>query len=698
MDRPIVRLLGPFSLETAAGIVRFPARKVEALFAYLLLARRPVARDRLGGILWPDADEEMARRNLRTALWRLRKVLRVVPELRLASDDRAISIECDQAEVDVAKFESLVESLNTVPAERRFDVMNEALSLYRGDVLDGLSEDCCEESRRQLRGLYVRLLKHAVNAYKTTGNFRTAVAHAQNLVTLDPLDEDVHRELMLLYHLSGDREAALSQFGKLRVMLQEELGVQPSAGTVELWQFIRSQSQRTLPVGALVASFGTGGGKTARVSMVGRNGQFAVLVGFVEEVAQGKGRVVLISGEPGIGKSTLVEALAIEAGLRGFEVLQGQCPDLQDPSPYQVFVQALWPRMTMAERQAGEPRTPLKVLIQSLGPREVPEESPSQTPPSGVFDSAIVNETLLSLLAGSYATRPTVLILEDMHRVDRASANLLTALLGRSRGSSLLVVVTVRSGESTTDKLRSSLLASGALEMSLEPLNHMHVAELMRNVLESKYVPDDVVGYVRERTSGVPLLVLEFVRFLQAEGLLTRDRFNRLTLDPRAHDARVPPLPSRVNEVIRRRFELLDSVSRKVLAAAAILGPEINFDHLQELAGLQEDDFVECTDRLVSARLIRETSDGFRFVHESIRLVAISFENKARLRRFHAKAARLLERATPWRTEDLSWHFEESGYVEEAVLYAEASGDKARAVYANANAVDWYSKALRVFG
>jgi tetratricopeptide (TPR) repeat protein len=153
-------------------------------------------------------------------------------------------------------------------------------------------------------------------------------------------------------------------------------------------------------------------------------------------------------------------------------------------------------------------------------------------------------------------------------------------------------------------------------------------------------------------------------------------------------------IPLRVHDLIRRRIDMLDEADRNVLSAAAVLGLEMRFDDLQELVGLSENDLVICTDRLVRTHLLAEKADGFRFPHESVRLVAISSASKVRLRALHLKVADLLELRMPWLKEDLAWHFEEAGCAEKALSCAEACGDKARSVHANANADEWYSKAL----
>jgi tetratricopeptide (TPR) repeat protein len=389
----------------------------------------------------------------------------------------------------------------------------------------------------------------------------------------------------------------------------------------------------------------------------------------------------------------LVEELAIEAGLRGFEVLRGCCPGLQDSAPYQVFVQALWPRITAAERDLAAAPLVLKVLLSTLTPYGLaPVSSGELSTPTGL-NSAIVNESLLGQLAGKYEANPTILILEDLHQIDKASIGVLAALLPRLRRLRLLVLGTVREEEPGSGELVSQLVALGAALVQLRPLSEAEVAELMHGVLRSKHVTDDLVSYTWRGTSGVPLFILELLKFLKSCGRLARDRSGRWTLVQT--DSKIPfRVPLRVHDLIRRRIEMLDEVDRNVLSAAAVLGLVIRFDDLQELVGLSENDLVMCADRLVRAHLVVEKADGFQFLHESVRLVGISSTSKVRLRALHLKVANLLEVRMPWLKEDLAWHFEEAGCREEALSCAEACGDKARSVHANANADEWYSKAL----
>ncbi len=692
MDGCSIRLLGSFSLDIGSEAVHFPTQKATELFAYLLLAQKKVSREIVATALWPDANEGVGKKQLRTTLWRLRQVLRDVPGTRLEADASKISLSCP-LQVDAALFETLVTSIDQLPPSDQDPLMQEAVQLYRGDLLEGRVYDWCEEQREYFRSLHARLLRRLAQNCRTLGDFRAAISHAGKLLEIDPSDEDAYREMILSYHLSGDRDAALSQFGRLRAALRSELGIEPSQSSIELWQYVQSHGQRPIPSSAPRLRDVDVINDLGRPPFVGRQEELSTLKSFINQVAAGAGCAAIVSGEAGIGKSTLIEELVLEAELRGFEVLRGSCPGLQDSSPYQVFVQALWPRITAAERDLANAPSALKVLLSTLAPYGMTPVSSGEISAPIALNSAIVSEMLLEQLAGKYETKPTVLILEDLHQIDKASIGVLAALLPRLRRLRLLVLGTVREEEPGSRELVSQLVALGALLVQLEPLSEAEVAELMQGVLRSKHVADDLVIYTWRGTNGIPLFILELLKFMKSRGLLAQDRSRRWILVQT--DSEMPSsIPLRIHDLIRRRIEMLNEVDRAVLSTAAVFGLEIRFDDLQELVGLSENDLVMCADRLVRAHLVVETADGFRFLHESVRLVGISSTSKVRLRALHLRVANFLELRMPWLKEDLAWHFEEAGCREKALAYAEACGDKARSVHANANANKWYSKAL----
>lgn len=694
----VVSILGKFQVETEAGKLRFPTRKCESLLACLILHPEGMHRNQLASLLWPDVEDELARRNLRTTLWRLKRTINGSPCLRLRSTEGKVNLLHVEAEVDVLRFRDLLQKGHETP-QKRFELLKLAESIYKGDLLEDRLEEWCEEERHHLRRAYVALLKDLAESSKSAGETAIALQYARKVVAMEPLDEDANRELMILFHLAGKRTEALAQFEILRQLLRRELDVSPSQATLQAWLHIRSHPNAGHPASAPIGfSDEVSSTKSDSIPLVGRAGLVSDLFHWIDDAARGRGGAVIISGEAGIGKTKFVEFVGAETGLRGFDILYGQCPDLQNTRPYQVFVQALWQRICESLR-AERAATPPGLLLSSMVSESMPRKSVYQTDVlSNDYDSAMIVEAFLSLFDGADTARPMLLVLEDIHRIDRASANLLITLLGRLSKRKLFVLTTIRSDEPVSRSILSQMIAGGAREVQIHPLREEEVGKLLRLALNSTSVARPVINYVWERSGGVPLFALEFLRYLQAEGMIacTPDGHWVLNGKMKALEAS-GGIPSRVQEIIRRRIESLDPTAKRVLLTASVSSTEVHFEILKELVGISEESFVDAIDRLVDLRFLRQTELGYQFSHELVKLVAAAMVGKAYLRIMHGRAGRLLEHREPCRSEELAWHFEMAGEAENALVYVEESGDKARSVHANADAAAWYSKALKLY-
>jgi DNA-binding SARP family transcriptional activator/Tfp pilus assembly protein PilF len=228
-----VSLLGPPRVERDGRAIEFDTRKAIALLAYLILEGRTQSRDRLATMLWPEADQDRARASLRRTLSPVRTAL---GEEVVKTDTLRVEIAQGTLSVDVDRFRELV----------RAGKLEDAVSLYRGDFLVGFSlKDSPEfedwhsarqsELRDELRGALARL---ASDATTVAGRAR-AISYARRMVELDPLDEIAHQMLIRLYAASGDRAAAMRQYGECVRLLDAELGVAPMPGTKELYERIR---------------------------------------------------------------------------------------------------------------------------------------------------------------------------------------------------------------------------------------------------------------------------------------------------------------------------------------------------------------------------------------------------------------------------------------------------------------------------
>ena len=241
-----LKLLGGFEARIVSGpVLDIAARKSRALLAYLALPTgRTHSRDKLVGLLWSDRADEQARNSLRQALTELGKALGATEPSPLVKLRETLALDPTMVEVDALVFEGLAAGEATSDLQR-------AAELYAGDLLDGLDardaafEEWLTVERQRLRGLAATVLKKLLT--QDTGP--SAIAVAQRLLVLDPLQEEGHRALMRLHAEAGETSAALRQYEHCREILKSELDVTPSPETTALYQSIRRAIGRASAAG-----------------------------------------------------------------------------------------------------------------------------------------------------------------------------------------------------------------------------------------------------------------------------------------------------------------------------------------------------------------------------------------------------------------------------------------------------------------
>lgn len=694
----LVSLLGGFHVTHDGMDVRFPTRKAASLFAYLALNHgKRVSRDRLCGILWPEVEDVRARRNLSTTLWRVSRVVHGLTDAKLHADHNHVVLGFGVPRVDALEFLRAAQTANSVEGDQQIAILQEVERLFIGDLLDGFRDEWCEDERRSIRQTYYDVVRKLARVLQSQGDYNRSLLYLRKLLQHDSYDEALHREYMLVHYLSGNRAAALAHYGELKKLLASELGVSPESETVQLYENVRVQAEVRLDYASLsghVPFVGAARGHSSIVPIIGREDELAEVTHALEMARRGIGGATAFCGGPGIGKTRLMEAAMTEARLRGVDVLSAQCPDSNSPAPYQVLVQAIWPRVSHRLLPNSLWASVIKALVDAVS-----SEQPRHSRIDGRLaevDRTVLNECILTALVESSDSSPTLLILEDLHKVDNATETFLTTLLPRLPRMRLQVLMTLREDEARGKHVLASLSANGVKVRLLEPLTRIEVSRFAAAVLGAEDVEKELSEFVWDRSAGVPLFVLELVKFLHTEGCINPDRAGRFVLDDERLRSRPLELPSGVTEVVRQRVRLLDTKARELLFAATVLGMEARYEHLEALTGAPEDEFIQNVERLVELRLVRETDNGLHFSHEVIRQSIRGLMSRTRLRMLHARAAAAIEKTMPGRTPELAWHFLEAGKLEKAVAYFEIAGDKARMVHANDDAIRSYSEALHV--
>jgi DNA-binding SARP family transcriptional activator/Tfp pilus assembly protein PilF len=680
-----------------------------SLFAYLLTYRdRPHTRNLLSGTFWPDLPDDVARRRLSQALWQIRKALAPHQTLRAEGDTVQISSHLSLW-LDVEEFAE--HRARCISGEPKALVHGErCLGHYRGDFLAGYYDDWVLPERERLREQFLEVLERLVAGYKRRGDYAAALAHARRLAAEDPLREEAHREAMRLCHLLGYHAEALLQFETCRQILAEELGAEPSPATIALACEIAERSGQAtlvdLPRAPLrPAAFVLDPSQAPELPLVGRESERAELLAHVEALFQGLGGVVLLEGEAGVGKTRLLQAIASDAAWRGAEVLWGSGRQAEATAPYGPLVEALSGGLSpLRSRQLAQivEAIWLQALTVLLPPlvTALPDLRPPPALELAQERDRLVN-ALGQLLVGWAQIVPLVLLVEDLHWAGQDTLDLLARLIPFLSESGVLILGSYRSGEArarpeTWQKLQALDRAGVRQRLVLNRLNAAATGELVRRSLGLGSPAPLFEARLFDETEGNPLFLLETLRALYGEGLLSRDESGQWSTpwDDRTSDYAELPLPPAVEQIIARRLDSLPPSLRRTVHLAAVLGERFDLDLLRAASGEEPSGLLAALRALVQRRFLDETEQDYRFHHDKIRQVAYEGIGEVDRPRLHRQVAQALEPLQPRQVAALAHHWTGAEVWDKAAAYHRQAGDGARAVYANADAVAHYSQAL----
>jgi DNA-binding SARP family transcriptional activator len=690
-----------------------PGVLTRSLFGYLVTYRdRSHNRDLLAGTFWPDLPDAVARRRLSQSLWQIRKALsphpvliteadtvQLNPDLPLWVDVTAFEEACRQTGGRTQRLPPAQAAESGGPGE-----LVVAVDLYRGAFLSGYYDNWVLPERERLHGFLIELLAQLVAVYKQHDEYEHALSYARRLATEDPWREEAHCEVMRLCHLLGRDHEALQQFRTCRRVLDEDLGAEPSPGTTALAAEIArragEQGYPLLPTASRPAVLPLLE-RPDRLPLAGRQREMAELLQQLESAARGAGGLTLVYGEAGVGKTRLLRELADNAQWRGMCTVWGRCYELAAPPAYQPLVEALRADIAALQNSALEPlwRVELSRLLPELdtGGAEAVSLEPEEE--RHRLSEAIARGFLMLAVA-----RPCLVLLEDAHWMDPASLEAIRYLLPRLDDASLCLVISIRREELTGRQAEIfTSLENTRLphRLDLGRLDPGATGELVEHALGLEQPAPLFSTRLHNETEGNPFFLIETLWSLVEDGLLYRDAQGTWSTpwDDSTDDYAELPLPAGVLQSIERRLERLPPRQRDLLSLAAIIGRGVAFGLWHQASSREESEVLDAADALCRKSLLaRAEPDGgqadYVFSHHHIRRVAYERLAAPRRRIYHRRVAETLERLSPGEPEALAYHWMEARVWDKAIDYHRQAGDRALAVYANAEALHHYDEAL----
>jgi DNA-binding SARP family transcriptional activator len=623
-----------------------PSKKTRALLAYLALSGRPSRRDQLCELLWALPDDP--RGSLRWSLSKLRRLVDDAEAVRIVADRNQVAFDAEGVDIDVHALRDLTgEGLRAAPTE----ALEEAAARYQGNLLEGLELTqqyafyaWCVSERDLVAGAQARLLGALIDRFADDPD--RALPHARQLVVRSPYDEGVRADLIRLLVRAGRDDEAEQQY-RMGQRLIEEIGGR-SRG---LLADARHERQASQPVSApRVASRSRAPVIAPTTSLlIGRESETDRLQAAFETcVDTSRAKLLLFRGEPGIGKSRLLEVGAELARSAGACLLEASGFESETIRPFALWMDAL----------------------RRLGPQAAP----------GVFgedrrgDRQELFEGLTRLVERETAERPVVIVFDDLQWSDDSSAAALHYVARMNRERPLLGVLAAREEVKDNAPVQQALrgLRRDRLldDLRLEPLSDASIEKLI-----AEHSIEDEPSVQSSECRGNPLLAIELAR--SAKG---------------AEDG------GSLQELVRERVSSLDLDGADVLRWAALLAPRIDAPALVRLSGIDANRvgaILESAERLA---ILQPVERGLRFSHD---LIARSIYNDiapARRTVMHGRVAESLEKDAGVdldRAADLAHHASLSGDPARAARAMILAGRLCLRFFANDDALSLSSRGLK---
>ncbi len=684
-----LRCLGGPSLLTASGEqVRFRTRKHFALLVRLALEPgKRFTRDYLTDLLWPSAAPRLANHSLAQGL--------------------------SVIKAKVAREAVLIQRATVGLAPGWVDV--DALHLGNGDVgidgpfLDGFDipaarpfEDWKDEYRARLLPQVRDCLVRQMDAARRIGDFATVERRAERLQELDPLAEEAIRGVMEARAWAGDRSNALKAFARYEAQLAEELGAKPGADLVRMADLLRDgrrSTPRPAAPGALPQPSELMARRFEPETLIGREREFSVLYDAWIEARRKTPRIVVVTSDPGVGKTTLANAFVSSCQMDGAVVARAQAYDAERELPFAVLgelVKQLASQRAIggADPEALSELTRISTEIVRVFPG-VPKPvdwAPEITP-------LRLADAFLKAVTAAAEDSPVVLVVDDIHAADNASTAILHVVARKLADVRVLVILAGRTSELRLSGAPAALTSDTAIEglrtLEVDALPAEAAGRLVGQLAAAADQPDPPTDRILRVSGGNPLAIELLTREWAAHGpgSLLRD-LEALNTQP------VPALgiPRAIGAVFDRQSRRLDPTTRAALDLAAVLGRRLTDLALYAAVDLSPSQAAEALSRLKDEGLLREVRGDLEFRNELIRAQAYYAVAGPARQHLHRRVGELLAARPPQEDKavslEIAWHYLRGGEVLRAVPFAHEGAEAFLAVGAPHEA----EEALRAIG
>ncbi len=646
--------------------IRFRTRKHFALLLYLAVEPGiPLRRDRLATLLWSGADVDEARHSLATALSMIRgrlgaelldtdrDTVRLMPG-RVVTDLQSLDHH-DPEEIDEGPLGPFLEEFD-IPDAVDFQQWKDGQHARLLPAIHTAMASRIEQSRRRGDSRRMEILGH-------------------RLQRIDELSEEAARAVLEARAMAGDRIGALRSFDRWRARLADELGAHPSAQLERMAERLRRGGWQR-PTIALLAPVPTEQWKER--SFVGRGAEFRTCYDRWERVQRGEPQHLLVRGESGIGKTTLVERLTTSMALEGASVARVQCYELERELPFGVTGSVVNHLLDLPGAGATPPGQLAELGRLSAKVRQRYPSLPAPIETTGESARILYTEAVMALISAVAEEHPVVLVIDDIHLADATSLTVLHLMLRRLEALPLMVMLTASSAPEaetpSTRRFQENAVSLNLAPLVLGPLTDGESAELLEHLVAATGDPGPsirraILAGGRGNPMVLELLVGDWRR--RGDGCLA------LSVSAMTARAERPPKET-FQRLVEGTLAALTGEERSVVELAAILGQRLNDLTMYTMVDLPVTRTMRAMASLTGHRILRDAGSHLEFANEFMRGQCYVGTAAPLRRMLHGLVAeRLLladggDEAIPGL--EIAWHLVRADRLHEAIPFLLAGG------------------------
>lgn len=627
--------------------IYFPFRKAEALFYYLAVEKK-ASRDSLVHLFWCDVDDQTAKKNLRNALYIIKKTLD--SEVFKKGSRAVVELNEDVVQVDI----------DHVKEQRNWNALFE-----KGVFLEGFHvkdadpfEAWMFQMRDQLQDKMAEHLQQALDSSMQKKQFEEAKSLCFQLLKLDEFDEAIYRKLMEIYAAERRYNRCIEIYQQLSETLDQELGIEPDLETTQLFEKImkdRTASKKTEM-------------ERSDFFFFGREQEFAeICIEFDAFKELRRSQSLLITGEAGIGKTALLNRFIQEVDEDQFLIFRTACFQAEENFYYKPWDEIMNAVARYYDHKGETIPSAIRKMIGYLFPTFISqgqELEEYEFEKLDVIKNHVVERAILDLLDKIARDQPLLILVEDVHWMDRMSLTLFKSLLMQNKNRSIFMVFTGRKGEyDPIEKIAAEGAQYGTLRrLLLERFNYRETAEFAQVYLKGMALNEGMKSQVFKETEGNPFFMVEILNHIRA---------NRT----------IQGLTPKMQDVLKSRMNLLSDSAKKIINIVSVFFDKVSFESLSEISGLVDYDLTEAIEELINNDLINEVvtdagSIDYRFTHQKLRDFVYDNLSLSKRRILNKRVAESLERTLKHNYQDrliysrLVYHFEQAGNKVAAVKYS----------------------------